>query len=479
MSSTRRAFLRVVALGGASIVTSCGRVTEVLLDADDGGSPVSEPDGGSVSPDAGGPPADAGAGVDGGAAVVSPEPWPSSTHFGFGIAVGDVTTSRALVSTRYEGSDPLRLMVWRMDGARFAERTAELEVTPGDGGFVQLDLDGLAPGSSYRYAFVEGAVTAPARSQLGRFRTAPPPGQQPELVFGASSCTSGGAAAPLLQASRRDDLAAFFLLGDTSYNDGADTLAQFRTAWARSLSREAYRELRASTALIATWDDHEVDNNFNPENTSVPKLTAARQAFFEALPIRRHEMAPNRLWRSFRFGDTAEVFVLDTRGERKPSTLATSQEMLSLNQQLWLQNGLVDSPCRFKLVLTSVPITDFGFSVFNTDAWRAYQRQRLEVLRFVEERGLRGVLWVSGDHHFASVGRVSPSGPGASALEVLAGPASQTANPAYRLLRPPRWDFADGANNYLSVRCLPATGEVRLAFHDGRGAVLFERSYAL
>ena len=40
------------------------------------------------------------------------------------------------------------------------------------------------------------------------------------------------------------------------------------------------------------------------------------------------------------------------------------------------------------------------------------------------------MLWVAGDFHLlASTGRVSPSGVGSRAIEVLAGPGAQVANP--------------------------------------------------
>lgn len=475
--TTRRQFLRVVAVGGA--MAGCGQVPGLMTVMTPDAS-VDEADAGLLEGDAGVPDAGAMGGPDAGQRVESPEPWAVSSSFGFGLSAGDATHERVLLSTRYDGAAPLALKVWRMAQDVYAQLVADVPVTPGDGGFVELDVQQLTPGASYRYAFVEATAAGPRRSALGRFRAALAPGASEPLVFGACSCTAGGAARPLLHAGGRTDLAAFFLLGDTSYNDGADTVAEYRAKWNQSLSREAYRALRASTSVLATWDDHEVTNNFNPETISAAKLQAARQTFHEAVPMRRHEMAPNRLWRSVRWGDAVEVFVLDVRSERKPSTLLNgNHEMISMAQQLWLQNGLKASPCRFKLIMNTVPITDFGFSAFNTDGWRAYQNQRLALLRFIETENVSGVLWVSGDHHFASVGTVSGSGPGARALEVLAGPGSQSSNPLVRLLGRPRWDYASGENNYVALHCDPAAGEVRVVFHDGQGAVLFEKAYAV
>ncbi|MBS1152591.1 MAG: Phosphodiesterase/alkaline phosphatase, partial [Myxococcaceae bacterium] len=423
------------------------------------------------------------AGVDAGVPVENPETLTESAPlFGFGIAAGDALADRIILQTRYAGLEPLRLRVWRMEGGTYAEQVADAPVTPVDGGFVHLDVQGLTPGARYRYAFVHGAAGQPlSRSPIGRFRAALGPGQSEPLIFGAVSCTQNAIVPrPLARAAERDDLDAFLLLGDTTYNDGATTLAEYRAKWAQGLSRPEYRALRASVGLVATWDDHEVTNDFNPETIAASKLAAARQSYFEALPLRRDAIAPDRLWKSIRWGSTAELFVLDGRGERKPSTLLNGQHIyLSREQMDWFKAALKASPCTFKVILNSVPISDFGFSAFNPDGWRAYQNQRLEILSYIDDEAIGGVLWVAGDHHFASCGTVSPSGPGSTALEVLAGPGGQSANALFNLLTKPRWEFASGENNYLAIHCLPATKEYRLVFHDGDGKTLFEKKVAV
>ncbi len=407
---------------------------------------------------------------------------PLSNDFPLGVASGDVHADGAVVWTRHADASALRLRAWEMAGDTYARRVVDAPVQPAEGGYVHVELRGLKPGAHYRYAFFQerdGELVA--RSDIGRFRAALPDDSSEPIVLGAVSCTDHDVVPePLARAAERDDLAAFLLLGDTSYNDGCFTLDQYRERWAKSLGRDAYRALRRSTSVLATWDDHEVTNDFNPETIDPERLATARRAFFEALPLRRLPEAPNRLWHSVRWGRTAEIFVLDSRSERKPSTLLTGEhQYLSPAQLTWLKEALASSPATFKVVMSSVPISDFGFSALSPDGWRAYQRQRLELLRFVEDRRIGGVLWVAGDHHFASVGRVSPSGPGSSALEALAGPGAQGANPLYRQLVGPQWDFASGVNNYLAIHLDPASRRARLAFHDGAGKVIFDRAYTL
>ncbi len=378
MKTTRRHFLRVVAIGGASTLAGCGRNPPLVSTADGGVIPSMDAgffDAGQAELDAG--VADAGT-PDAGIPVENPETLvESDLVFTFGIAAGDAHEDRVILQTRYSGTDPLSLRVWRMEGTTYAELVADEAVMPGDGGFVHLDVQGLVAGARYRYAFLHGAN---GRSPIGRFRAALAPGQLEPLTFGACCCTNQSVTPkPLARAAEREDLDAFLLLGDTSYNDGADSVAEYRAKWSSSLSRPEYRALRASVGLVATWDDHEVANDFNPELTSASKLGAARKTFFESLPIRRHATEPDRIWKSTRWGDTAELFVLDGRSERKPSSLLTSTHIyLSRLQMDWFKAALKSSPCMFKVILNSVPISDFGFSAFNFDSWRVYQNQRVE-----------------------------------------------------------------------------------------------------
>ena len=467
---TRRHFLRITALTGAGLAFGACRPPGLVgVEGDDAGV-MGEEDGGV---DAGQPlPPD------------EPELIPASFNFPLGLASGDLEPTRGVLWTRYDGMAPLRLRVWRMEGVVYAERVADVLVTPGDGGFVHLDVSGLLPGLRYSYAFLEenalGALTA--RTAMGRFRAAFAAGQKEPLLIGASSCTQqGNTPTPLRRAGERDDLDVFLLLGDTSYNDGADTVAEYRTRWAANLASPEYRTLRAASSVLATWDDHEVVNDFNPETIDAAKLAIARASYFEALPLRRHATEPDSLWKSMRWGDTAEIFVLDSRGERKPSTRFNGQphQYLSTAQLGWLKTGLKDSTAVFKIIMNSVPITDFGFSAFTGDGWLSYSQQRTEILSWVDDENIEGVLWVSGDHHFASVGRVSANGIGSSAIEILAGPAGQGANPVWQVLRPPRWDYATGTNNYVTIALDPIAKIARLAFHNGSGGELFARDYTL
>jgi alkaline phosphatase D len=406
------------------------------------------------------------------------EPPPVSPAFPLGVASGDATSTGVVLWTRCASGRPAFARVWREeDGDGPATRV--IDATPAADGLVSLEVTGLSPGTWHRYQFVERAEgDEAAHSEVGRFRTAFAPDALLPLRVGAVSCTHQKyPLEPLLRAAERVDLDAFLILGDALYADGAETSDEFRAVWHEALGRHPHQRLRASTSLITAWDDHEVVDNFT-SSERLPLVAEGRARFFEYQPVRRSPDTPDRIWRSLRWGRTAEFFVLDCRGERRP----TEGLYVSPEQLAWLERGLAESPCVFKVILNSVPITEFPGPLFGLqvhDRWEGFPAQRDELLRFIEARELSGVLWVSGDFHLGTVGRVSRSGPGSRAIEALVGPGGQRANTSPSYPSRPQFDFATGVNNFVLIDLDPATVTARLRYVSGAGAVIADHAYRL
>ena len=475
---TRRELLRtgVVATVGLSI--GCGGGMGA---ADAGGldAPL-DPDAGPPEVDGG---TDAGPPDAGPEQVPPPESVEPSASFPLGVASGDATPESAIFWTRYDGAAPIELVVWEMDGESYARTVHAGEVEPVSG-FVHADVAALAAGLRYRYCFFEktGAERT-SRSPIGRMRAAIGSSAMEPLLLGAVSCTNNSRTpAPLGHAGGREDLDLFLWLGDTTYNDGARSLAEYRAKWDENLSKTEFRAVRAATSALATWDDHELDNDWNPETVDAGQRANAVQSFFEHQPLRRDAASPDRIYKRMRWGRTAELFVLDCRGERRPSTRSTpSAEYLSRAQMDWLRAGLSASSAVFKIILNSVPITDFPglFDVAPNDRWEGYAAQRLEILRHIDDSSIRGVVWLAGDFHLACAGRVATSGPGATQVEILAGPGAQTGNPLAATLTAPQFDFQTTTNNYTVLELDPSRGLCRVWWYDGSGSVIETREYTV
>ena len=480
--TSRRVFIKTTAAVAAAAAIGCSIDEPTVLPADSGPAPDSAPPPDSGTPDSA---VDGGDSGDGGPDPVEPpESTPENTDdFGLGVSSGDVTHEDAIIWTRYSGgSGSLTMALWEMDGDDYLRVVAEGEIAPASGGFIHVAVTGLVGGRRYRYAFFEvQADERTRRSPIGRFRAALAPGQQENIILGACSCTENGRPFDtLVRAGERDDLDVFLLLGDTTYNDGAITREEMRTRWAQNLGAAGYLEVRQKTSVLATWDDHEVEDNFNPESADIE---VAREAFFENLPLRRDLSEPERIWKSIRWGDTAEIFVLDCRSERRRTTIGTTDIYISVEQMEWLKAGLAASSAVFKLIVNSVPITEYP-SLFDPaldDRWEGYTQQREEILSHIDDGSITGVLWVSGDFHFASAQRVSPAGQaGATQIEILVGPGASHGNPAaFALGGEPQFDFVAETDNYVTMELMPATNTIRMSWIDREGTAFEVREYVV
>jgi alkaline phosphatase D len=401
--------------------------------------------------------------------------------FPLGVASGEATADGVVLWSLQPASPlPLEVRVWDNATGEGAPVHAG-PVAQGAHGVLRAELTGLRPGTRHSYRFVE---LGGAESPLGRFRTALNPEALVPVTFGATSCTHyKHDTATLRHAAGREDLDLFLWLGDISYNDHARDLPEFRASWARTLSDPGQQQVRAAHAVLGTWDDHEFTNDAHAQMGTAEWRAAAQDSFFEHMPMRRIGTGTGRLWRSVRWGRTAEFFLLDCRSERLPSTrLTPGAQYLSPEQLAWLQDGLLKSQAVFKVVLNSVPITAFPGAMFGAtveDRWQGFPAQREALLRFIDEHAIPGVLWLSGDFHLASCGRVSGSGPGARAVEVLVGPGAQNPNPSPTYPAGPQFDWASGVNNYAVIALEPATGEAHVRHVSGTGALLSDRRYTL
>jgi alkaline phosphatase D len=266
-------------------------------------------------------------------------------------------------------------------------------------------------------------------------------------------------------------------LGDISYNDGADSLPAFRQKWQTQFQDPGYRALMPAAGAYLVWDDHDFANNLDPEalGPSHPIILDGRTAFRETLPVEE-----DRAWRSYRWGRTAEFFLLDLRLERKPSTRETPDaQYLSPEQLAWFQQALRDSPCHFKVVMTSLPITNLPPPSWGgqADRWQGYAAQREKVLAFLDEQALDNVWFLSGDIHVGTIMRVERTGPRRKYVEICVGPAGNV-NPLTLVLEPGQEEnrkivfppdqflYASGAFQATVLTFDPKANTVRVVFLD-------------
>jgi len=395
------------------------------------------------------------------------------TAFPLGVQTGAPKADSLLFWTRYVGADPLELHVMTYDGGEWVEHSrAPVEV--GAEGYVHHTLSNLSPDTPLAYQFIDANGIG---SSVGHGRTAIDTDSTAVVRFGATSCTSKNHIdfPSLNNLVNRYEMDFFAWLGDTVYADDAETSEEYRSFYEYNINSDGFVAVMGNTPGIFSWDDHEVANNWSIESIDPERFDIASTAFFENLAIERLPETPNRLWRSFTFGKTVEVFVLDCRGEREPS----KGIYLSVEQMDWLKQGLSSSKAVWKIILNSIPITEmpaiYQFPEMLDDRWEGFPEQREELLDHIVDEGIDGVLFVSGDLHQCSLSRIEASGPRSSILEVCAGPSGPNflGTPA-RFFEDGEqwlWSDADFCATYLSCS---ASGTCTLVTVDERDNTLFE-----
>lgn len=304
-----------------------------------------------------------GAGVASSACATPPPPgYTGTAEFRHGVASGDPSPHGAVLWTRITPvepsrpvSVPLTCLVGRWtDGSQGAPVIVQQIEAGADRDFTaKLDLERLAspllePGSDYWFQFrVTGSQTA---SSLGRFRTLPAEDSTDGVVLAVASCSlhPGGWFNAYEAIAGLERVDAVVHLGDYIYEYGADardygmrtglelgripeppreivTIDDYRLRHAQYKADPQAQAAHARAAWILTFDDHEVTNdpweggaqNHNDgEGSWADRKAAALRAYLEWNPIREPAAGTplhDAVRRSFRFGRTAALHMLETR----------------------------------------------------------------------------------------------------------------------------------------------------------------------
>ncbi|NSC21171.1 alkaline phosphatase [Streptomyces albus subsp. chlorinus] len=396
----------------------------------------------------------------------SAEPAPRQPAFLHGVASGDPLPDGVLLWTRVtpepeatpgSGKGAPVEVAWEVAEDREFARTAARGTAKARAAAdhtVKADVRGLRPATTYYFRFTAGGVHSPT----GRTRTAPAEDAAVAgLRFGVVSCANyeGGYFASYRHLAARSDLHAVLHLGDYLYEYGhgeypaGDTvvravrpehetvsLADYRVRHGHYKTDADLRALHAAHPLIAIWDDHEfADNAFSggaanhtpgTEGDWGRRMAAARQAYFEWLPVR--PSTAGTTFRRLRFGQLADLHLLDLRSFRDAQprvgdgdTIDDPDRTLTGRRQLdWLKKGLLSSTARWKLVGNPVMISPVAFGsvpakllgplaaclgvpqeglAVNTDQWDGYTDDRRELLTHLCDNRITDTVFLTGDIH--------------------------------------------------------------------------------
>ncbi|MDE2921366.1 MAG: alkaline phosphatase D family protein [Acidobacteriota bacterium] len=245
-------------------------------------------------------------------------------------------------------------------------------------------------------------ATPQSQSPTYTLRTAPPPGTPGTVTIAFGGC------AGYTPANERmwDTIAthspqALLLLGDNVYVDLPEQPGPFHDyTYYQRQSRPEFRRLVSATPVYAVWDDHDaaVDDIWLGPYVDRP---AWKQPMVEHFRRNWNNPASGSashpgVWFRFSLGDV-DFFLLDGRTYRT-NPFVEERTMLGPVQKDWLLDGLRGSEATFKVIASPVAWAD-GAKPGSRDTWSGFPEEREEILRFVEENDVTGVVLLSSDRH--------------------------------------------------------------------------------
>lgn len=371
-------------------------------------------------------------GVDAGP-MVEPDPRPYSA-FLHGVASGDPLPDAVILWTRVSprpGVDPPASIdvAWEVaSDAAFTMRVAQgTFTTRADRDWtVKVDATGLMAGRTYFYRFRALDFTSP----VGRTRTAPT-GSVARLRFGVVSCASlaHGYFHAYRALARRLDLDAIIHLGDYIYEYATGRyglirgyepaheivrLDDYRKRYAQYHRDANLRAVHQQFPMIAIWDDHEFADNAYADGAEnhmpmtegpwADRKRAAMQAYREWMPIR--EQPDGRIFRRLRYGDLADLVMLDTRIWARPRQIEVAdaglddpaRTLLGAEQERWLTEQVTTSTARWKVLAQQVMVGQL-YVFLNFDQWDGHPAARNRVFNLLRSMMVPNVVVLTGDIH--------------------------------------------------------------------------------
>ena len=344
---------------------------------------------------------------------------------------------------------------------------------------VKVEIEGLTAGTEYYYRVTDAA----GDTAIGEFETSAEAGTRAGLRFGVSGDWRGEISPyPAISNADESDLAFFVEHGDTIYADfpspavlnedgtqkqQAETLDEFRAkhseVYGTRFGENTWADLRASTSILATIDDHEVINDFAggepaADDTRFPETEGlindtqlyenGLQAFQEYNPLRdefygntgdERTEGERKLYRNNTYGSDAAVITLDNRSFRdkaldNPDSTTLAIELASgvdqttafsnfvFNEVIPFETAAFD-PTRtmlgqtqledlkqdllkaeqdgitWKFVMVPEPMQALGPLLGPSDRFDGYLNERTEILKFVEDNDIDNVVFIAADIH--------------------------------------------------------------------------------
>jgi alkaline phosphatase D len=249
---------------------------------------------------------------------------------------------------------------------------------------------------------------------------------QTEFKIAFGSCGHQDKPIPLFNDIAAQSPDVFIFLGDNVYGDTKNARVLQRK-YAQLSAKESYQNLKKTTRILATWDDHDFGkNDAGKEFCRKKRFKKIFLDFFDEPKESIRRTQPG-IYTSYSYevnSKIIQIILLDTRTFRDKLLKCnnansidttfkyeldylphydTTQSFLGEQQWNWLKSTL-QKKADYRIICSS---TQFGISYNGYEAWANYPNEQLKMLQLIEETKSNGVVFISGDVHYAEISTLS------------------------------------------------------------------------
>lgn len=264
------------------------------------------------------------------------------------------------------------------------------------------------------------------------FAAPPKPGESGKyrFMFGSCSHQDKNVKQPIWDLIANERPQVFLFIGDNMYLPNPPTAFPQKREAVRELYRDTYDEERQkpemqpvlrSTMSYALWDDHDYGPNNSDRTWKWPDV--ALESLMMYFPSVYGSGEASGCFHRFSWGDV-DVFMLDDRTFRVPNWDVKdlpNKTMFGKEQLAWLKKGLAESKAAFKVVANGNQMLSEGHP---HESWGVqFKAERDGFLDWLWEVKITGVIFLSGDRHFAELTKMSdPKKRGADVWDLTSSP---------------------------------------------------------
>lgn len=209
--------------------------------------------------------------------------------------------------------------------------------------------------------------------------------------------------------------ASFMLwLGDNWYTREVDYYSEWGLHHRPSIERSQpiFKNFLKAMPHYAIWDDH--DYGFNDADKSYPLKETSREVFKKFWSNPSYGQNNQGIFTKFTWHDI-DVFMLDDRWFRSNDGMKDSingkpnvaKQMFGKQQLDWLKNALLQSNTNnsitFRIIATGSQVLN---PVSPFDCFKQFSAEYYELMDFIKENDINGLVFLTGDRHHSEVIKV-------------------------------------------------------------------------